>query len=146
MRVRDLNEDDWKQIAWLASNEAQEGDQSPSSDWIARRKLPAERYQSVIDRDGRIEAYCSVERNDAGERFRAFLVLDWINLDEEVADFAFARLEELIDEAKTEQVWMREMVEDKKLLAFVQARGFVVERQYELGGHEMVNLVRPAGT
>jgi hypothetical protein len=129
-------------IAWLASDEVQEGDHSSfGSGWVTgRRAFTGEKVESVIDSSGETKAYCSLERASGEQAWRAFIVLDWSNDDLAVREAAFAELERLATSVGAPTVWMRELEDDRTLLAFVQSKGFTVVRRYEFEGAAMANL------
>lgn len=142
MIVRQLEPGDWPTIDWLASNEVQEGDHSKfGSQWGQfRRSFEGERVESVLESGDAVVAYVALERETPNDDWRAFIVLDWSIQDDVLQEAAYQALETLVAEQGASNIWMREMSDDFALIEFVQAKGFVVERRYSLGGLAMINL------
>ena len=147
MNVRPVEERDWEAIAWLASDEVQEGDHSSFGPaWVTRRReFDGEQAESVVDVDGDARAYCSLERASGVEGWRAFIVLDWSDSDVAIGEAAFAELERLVASRGGGRVWMRELEGDQTMLAFLARKGFVIEQRYEYEGLAMVNLAKTFG-
>jgi hypothetical protein len=141
MNIRPLEPQDWKQVTWLASNEVQEGDHSLFGAVWARNRMDfsGRRVHAVVESEGRVVAYCSLE-HDSADVWRGFIVLDWSAEDTAVRESAFSELEKFAREKSARSVWMREIAEDKALLDFVKSKGFNITRAYRLDGVEMLNL------
>ena len=141
MISRPLRTGDWPRVDWLASNEVQEGDHTTfGTEWGQnRREFTRENAHSVVEVDGIVVAYSSIEC-EADKGWRAFIVLDWSKQDDEAQEAAYNALEGLIAERLATSVWMRELADDHALLKFIEQKGFEVERRYEFSGFEMVNL------
>ena len=144
MIIRQLEENDWTTIDWLASNDVQEGDHSKyGSQWGQfRRSFEGERVDSVLESGGEVVAYVALEREAANDDWRAFIVLDWSLQDSQLQEAAYQALESLIESQAASSIWMREMSDDFALIEFVQRKGFVIEQRYTLEGLDMVNLRR----
>ena len=141
MIVRPVQNDDWNQIAWLASNDVQEGEHTTLDiDWIKRRRSPSPaRFDSVLELDNEVVGYCALERDDKGE-FRVFIVLDWSHDDQSIPEATYRQLKSHVRSQKIARVWMREVAGDIALLDFMQSKGFIIDKRYEYQGHELVNL------
>ncbi len=144
LHVRAPTDEDWEQINWLASNEVQEADHSDhEAQWTRRRRdFAGEKYESIVVRDERVAAFCSLEKDPSHEGFRAFVVLDWSAGDHEVRGAAIDQLEVLISESGSPRVWMRELEGDRLLVEFMTQNDFQVAKRYELDGTRFVNLER----
>jgi len=91
LQFRAVQERDWPMIVWLASNEIQEADHSGLDVlWVeGRRSFKGVRRQTVVESDGSIVGYCSIEqdsleqdsieqdKDDAPNSYCVFLVADW---------------------------------------------------------------------
>ena len=142
MITRAVQNDDWNQIAWLASNEVQEGEHNRLDiDWIKRRRSPTvARFHSVIESGDEVVGYCALEKDNDRDEFRVFIVLDWSHDDLSIAEAAYRQLQNYVSSEKITKVWMREVAGDLALIDFMQSKGFVIDKRYEYKGHELVNL------
>ena len=77
IEFRNVKEDDWADIGWLASNAVQEADHSSiDSNWTERRRaFSGTRHHSIAESDGQVVGYCAIERtaDDSESSFRIFL-------------------------------------------------------------------------
>ena len=140
--ARAVRENDWRQINWLASDAVQEGEHGGiESEWTKnRRAFEGEKYESVIQSDGNVVGYCSLERGISGDGFRAFVILDWRQRNSEVQTAVLGELEGLILNSGTNDIWMRELRGDVSLIEFMLSNGFEIEKSYVHNSLEMVNL------
>ena len=142
--ARVVSESDWDKIAWLASDETQEDVHiNIDAGWVKNRRVPvSERFDAVIEQCGEVVGYVALERRHKNEGFRAFVVMDWINCDESIAEAAYEKLERMISENEISKVWMREMAGDVSLVSFMERHGFRVDKRYDYEGYELVNLYK----
>ena len=150
IEFREVNEGDWKDIAWLASDLVQEADHGDGQDegWIMNRlSFKGKRFQRIAEKHGKIVGYCSLERPtiQSNSGFRAFLVTDWNSKDKSIREALMDMIEEMVATNKIDQVWMRELVGDMQLLEFVQSKGFVKSEPYVIDNKEMINLFKEYG-
>ncbi len=150
IKFRPVKAEDWKDIAWLASDFVQEADHSDGQDtgWVRnRRSFEGKRYQRIAEIQGQIVGYCSLERSTTGSKsgFRAYLVADWKSTNRSIHEALMHMIEELIAVNKIDLVWMRELTGDVQLLEFVESKGFVKSESYVINGKEMINLRKEYG-
>jgi hypothetical protein len=146
LRTRDLQEQDWSAVALLASDQIQEADHSGTDTvWVENRlSFDGSRQQAVVESNGSVVGYCSIERaaDDEINTYRLFLVADWDAANSDVHEALFSRAESMLQEAGATRAWMRELTGDLGLLRFVERGGFQASTPYSVAGKEMVNLTK----
>jgi N-acetylglutamate synthase-like GNAT family acetyltransferase len=149
IRLRGVKQEDWSAIAWLASNDVQDGDHAEfEAKWVeARQAFEGVQRQAVAEDDGAIIGYCAIERrpDETEATYRVFIVADWDQHNTPVHEALLDHVAEMLRQEGAQQAWMREFAGDFRLLQFVQERGFVISKQYEYAGKEMVNLTKELG-
>lgn len=143
--LRVPQESDWPVIAELADAALDhvEG-AAPQHEWVEnRRAFEGEQHQRDAVVDGRVVGYAAIERRhtEPAGLYRLFVVTSWRDTPEIAAPLYEAMERELGARGAT-AVWLRELADDDRLIAFARARGFVQRDRYSLGGLDIVRLDR----
>ncbi|MGE4606275.1 MAG: hypothetical protein AAEJ52_06000 [Myxococcota bacterium] len=147
LTVREVRDGDWDAIAYLASNEVQEGDHSGGIDgpWIAtRRSKDRQSRLAVAEREGSIVGFCAIERteDEPSDLYRVFIVTDWSTGSREVPEKMLSHVDTLLREVGAAKAWMREVSSDRALVQFAIDSGFAASAPYPYSDKELINLAR----
>lgn len=144
--IRDPEAADWTAIASLADASVSHVDGAPSQNgWVENRlNFDGIRRHYVAEAEGRIVGYGSIERGNHTETnagFRLFLILRWPNPEStRIADELLAKLRRDVAHLEIAHLWVREYANDRLFIDFLSSRGFEVTKEYQYGGHMLVNL------
>jgi GNAT superfamily N-acetyltransferase len=137
LRLRAPIEPDWPAIHVIANRSvADVPDAGDQAEWLANRRSFGSRGQQshfVITDGQQIVGYGALEREERtplGE-YRLFVVTEPHRLDE-VGDVLLRRLEQLLDEFDATGSWFVEYASDRRLVRFLESRGYAESRRFVL--------------
>jgi hypothetical protein len=143
--LRAPTDNDWPVIAELADTAVEQVLGAPKqSEWVTnRRAFLGEQLHVVAERCRATLGYGALEHSPEATtgRYRLFLVTDWDDTPD-VADALYRWLEEKLTERDARTAWLREYAGDRRILEFLNDRGFDVRERYEMEGLEMVTLAK----
>jgi hypothetical protein len=137
MDLRTPNDADWPEIFGIANRSVADvpgaGDQA---DWLTNRRSFASHGSQahfVVDERGQVVGYGALEHDAAtpAGHYRLFVVVDPDQLDS-LGDVILRRLGELLDECGAVGSWFVEYADDRRLVPFIKARGYVESRRFAL--------------
>ena len=145
IKIRYPEETDWITIARLADESVTHVSGAPSQgDWVQlRRQFEGVRRHCIAENEGRVVGYGCIEKgnNNHTDEFRLFLVLRWLDKDStRIAVELLKRLRQDEKQLGIEYLWVREYAEDRPFIEFLLSCDFEVTKEYEFGGHMLVNL------
>lgn len=133
------SEADWPAIRALADASAP-SKITDNQTWVENRRSFAGRKHHVVAREASAEVVGFGAAEDAGGRWRIFIVVQPPSLDS-VGDALFRSLEASLREERVDSLWAREEPVDAGLIAFLKARGFQEAQPETLPSGQVVVLL-----